>query len=148
MNNKQLGTKFEQDMCDILAKHGYWVHFITPDARGAQPFDIIAVKDSVPYAIECKTLTYSRRYFTIDRLEDNQILAFNRWMRCGNTSPIIIAVRQANSIVTFTYDILSEVGRIDMEKMRKTDYIMVDTEEEKLSIHGILKQLLEDTSWQ
>lgn len=147
MNNKQLGTKFEQDMCKILTDNEYWVHFITPDARGAQPFDIIAVKHCVPYAIECKTLTYSRRYFTIDRLEDNQILAFERWRRCGNNSPII-AVKQANSIITFTYDILSEAKRIDMEKMRNTDYIMVDTEEEKLSIHGVLKHLIAgDKAW-
>ena len=38
MNNKKKGTAFEKEMCDLLAIKGYWVHFIAPDARGAQPF--------------------------------------------------------------------------------------------------------------
>ena len=50
MNNKIIGTAFEKEMCELLANRGYWVHFITPDNRGAQPFDIIAVKDGKAFA--------------------------------------------------------------------------------------------------
>ena len=60
MNNKRRGTEFERQMCDILAKKGYWVHFIVPDARGAQPFDIIACRDGRPVAIDCKTSSTQR----------------------------------------------------------------------------------------
>ena len=87
MNNKKLGTAFEREVCEILAAEGYWVHFITPDARGAQPFDIIAVKDGRAVAIDCKTCVASR--FGISRLEDNQICAFERWMACGNGMPVV-----------------------------------------------------------
>lgn len=86
-NNKRLGTEFEREMCDRLSALGYWVHFIVPDARGAQPFDIIAVKGTSATAIDCKTS--ARGSFPITRLEDNQIMAFELWIRCGNTNPLI-----------------------------------------------------------
>ena len=53
MNNKKHGTDFEKRVVAKLAKAGdVWVHFLSPDERGAQPFDIIAVKDGVACAIE------------------------------------------------------------------------------------------------
>lgn len=113
MNNKKLGTKFEKAVCQQLAEEGYWVHFITPDRRGAQPFDIIAVKNDRAFAIECKTLTASERYFRISRLEDNQILAFNYWLRCGNTEPKII-VLHGDRIVAINFSELLEVGKVDV----------------------------------
>jgi Holliday junction resolvase len=88
INNKRLGTAFEQEICNILAHKGYWVHFIVPDIRGAQPFDIIAVKDGKAIAIDCKTCVAGS--FNICRLEDNQIMAFEKWMACGNNEPIIM----------------------------------------------------------
>ena len=54
MNNKKIGSDFEKEVCKMLQDMGYWVHFITPDMRGAQPFDIIAAKNNRPYAIDCK----------------------------------------------------------------------------------------------
>ena len=88
MNNKRLGTAFEQEICKVLAHKGYWVHFIVPDIRGAQPFDIIAVRDGKAIAIDCKTCVAGS--FNISRLEDNQIMAFEKWMACGNDEPIIM----------------------------------------------------------
>lgn len=100
MNNKALGTAFEQKMCELLALKGYWVHFIVPDARGAQPFDIIAVKNGKALAIDCKTCV--RNKFTYDRLEDNQIMAFEKWLSVGNTEPII-AVEHKGDIYIIPY---------------------------------------------
>lgn len=113
MNNKQIGTKFEHEMCEYLKKEGWWVHFITPDARGAQPFDIIAVKDNLPMAIDCKTST--SHIFPFSRLEDNQIMAFEHWMRCGNTEPIIV-VKYKESICLIQYSILKQYGKINLNK--------------------------------
>lgn len=109
MNNKQIGTAFERELCDALAKDGYWVHFITPDARGAQPFDVIAVKDGIGYAIDCKTCV--QPIFTIDRLEDNQIMAFEKWKKCGNTDPMI-AVKHDGKIYMLAYSDLKKERRI------------------------------------
>ena len=87
MNNKQLGTEWEHKVCKYLSGNGYWAHFIVPDARGAQPFDIIAVKDGEAYAIDCKTCVANS--FNISRLEDNQISAFDLWLKCENNNPLV-----------------------------------------------------------
>lgn len=87
MNNKKIGTQFEQEFCDYLAKHGWWAHFLTPNAAGAQPFDIIAMRKGEVFAIDCKTCSGSR--FALSRVEDNQRMAFSEvfWraliVRCG-----------------------------------------------------------------
>lgn len=118
MNNKVLGTSFEREVCEHFANRGFWVHFLAPDSRGAQPFDVIAVKNGRAIAIECKTLADSKRYFTIDRLEDNQKFAFRRWMETGNPSPII-AIKHRNRIVFVGYDELVKKhnGKLDMNEV-------------------------------
>ena len=115
MNNKELGTAFEKEMCDRLSKNGYWVHFITPDRRGAQPFDIIAVKDGFAMAIECKTLSNQSKWFSHNRLEDNQLLAMEKWLACGNLEPMI-AISWRSKILFVTYSGLKEMGKINMEE--------------------------------
>ena len=100
MNNKKLGNAFEADVCRRLANKGYWVHFIVPDIRGAQPFDIIAVRNDVVVAIDCKTCVSD--VFNISRLEQNQIMAFEKWMRCGNSYPVIV-VEYKNKVRCIEY---------------------------------------------
>lgn len=116
MNNKKLGTDFEREVVEYIRGSGAWVHFLTPDERGAQPFDIIAVRNGCAVAVECKTLTEKRRYFTIDRLEENQIMAFEKWMSCGNQSPLIF-IKYGDCIKVITYEELKEHGRIDMSEV-------------------------------
>ena len=82
MNNKKLGTEFEREFCRLLAAHGFWVHFMSPSASGAQPCDIIACKDNTPYLFDCKTC--EKDIFHISRLENNQLLAFQRFDKTGN----------------------------------------------------------------
>lgn len=111
-NNKKLGTAFEVEAVSRLAKLGYWAHFITPDTRGAQPFDIIAVKQGKALAIDCKTSAVKR--FNISRLEDNQVLAFEKWIRCGNPMPIIL-VKYKGFIMCIEYSVLKAEKSIDLE---------------------------------
>lgn len=113
MNNKQLGTQFERDVCELYRQNGYWVHFIVPDARGAQPFDIIAVKDGKAVAIDCKTCVANT--FNISRLEDNQIMAFDLWLRCGNGDPIL-AVNHNGEIYQISYLDLKTKRSIKLEE--------------------------------
>ena len=114
MNNKQIGTDFENAMVDLLAKQGYWVHFISPDKRGAQPFDIIAVKHGYAVAIDCKTC--KDHIFRLGRLEENQILAFEKWIACGNEAAYL-AVEHGDKIYMIQYQQLREEGSIDLDKM-------------------------------
>lgn len=112
VSNKKLGTAFEGEVCDLLSAEGYWVHFIVPDARGAQPFDIIAVKSNNSFAIDCKTCEADT--FTIKRLEDNQIYAFEKWLKCGNTEPLI-AVKHNNLIYLLEYSELKKRKSIKLD---------------------------------
>lgn len=113
MNNKKLGTEFENKVCQELSKKGWWVHFFAPDRTGAQPFDIIAVKGGLAVAIDAKTSSTHR--FSINRLEDNQRLAFDKWLRCGNDMPYL-AVEYDNQIVWVSYWELKENGTVDLRR--------------------------------
>ena len=113
MNNKKLGTAFEKRVCALLSANGYWVHFITPDVRGAQPFDIIAVKDGRAIAIDCKTCASGK--FSISRLEDNQIFAFEKWLECGNDDPYIF-VEHGKEIYAISYLYLRENKIVKLEE--------------------------------
>lgn len=111
MNNKKIGTDFECEFCDMLANRGYWVHFMTPDRTGSQPFDVIAVKGGYAYAFDCKTCEADT--FSINRLEDNQIMAFEKWLRCGNTQPMI-AVKHKDEIILIWYEDLKALKSIKL----------------------------------
>lgn len=113
MNNKKLGTEFEKAMVGYLAKQGYWVHFISPDNRGSQPFDIIAVKNGLALALDCKTC--KDKIFRISRLEENQIFAFDKWLACGNANPFI-AVEHNDKIIMIDYCELKKKGKINLEE--------------------------------
>lgn len=114
MNNKEIGTEFEKKVCDWLAERGFWVHFIEPNKKGAQPFDIIAARDGFSFAFECKTLVDNRKYFPLSRLEENQRLALNKWHQCGNwRSDILIGWR--GKIVIVPYDYLCRYGKANLE---------------------------------
>ena len=114
MNNKKLGTDFEKEVCKLLQFDEYWVHFITPDKRGAQPFDIIAVKNGFARAIECKTLADSEKYFRINRIEENQKMAFEKWLECGNLMPLIV-VKHKEKIHIIRWDDLKREGKINVD---------------------------------
>lgn len=113
MNNKQLGTAFEQRMCSILKSKGYWVHFFAPDNRGAQPCDLIYVKNGIAHIADCKTLSEKQSTFYISRMEDNQIFAFDLWMKRGNTVPIVF-IEHGNEIKAVRWTELKAKGKIKL----------------------------------
>ena len=119
MNNKQIGNQFEREFCDLLASRGYWVHFMAPDVRGAQPFDIIAVKTYRAYAFDCKTS--AKKIFPFSRLEENQIYAFERWLACGNTEPKI-AVKYNGEIYVIGYKELKQKGKVNLDEIRNISF--------------------------
>ena len=81
MTNKKLGNDFEQEVCEILSKHGFWTHNMAMNKSG-QPADIIAVKNKTAYLIDAKVC--SSRGFALSRMEENQDLAMDLWKECGN----------------------------------------------------------------
>lgn len=118
MNNKKIGNEWEQDFCRYLYTLGYWVHFLVPDKRGAQPFDVIAVKSKIAYAFDCKTCEADR--FHINRLEDNQISAFESWLCHENTEPKI-AVLHKHKLYILGYSELRQKKSILLKEKRSID---------------------------
>lgn len=81
MNNKTIGNNFEQELCDILADNGFWVHNMAMNKSG-QPADVIAAKNGTSYLIDAKVC--SNDNFPFSRIEENQELAMELWKECGN----------------------------------------------------------------
>lgn len=114
MNNKKLGTEFEQEIVKLFSDRGFWVHFISPDNRGAQPFDIIAAKKGFVLVGDCKTS--ASRKFNFSRLEDNQVMAFDKWLACGNSSAYIF-VKHNNEIYFIPYEMLRNDKTVNLDEM-------------------------------
>lgn len=81
MSNKKLGNDFESRLCEILSNEGFWCHLFAQNQAG-QPADIIAVRNGKAYLIDCKVC--SSGGFVLSRMEDNQDLAMEHWLHCGN----------------------------------------------------------------
>lgn len=113
MNNKRLGTEFEREVVTLLSKQGYWVHFITPDSKGSQPFDIIASKDDRPIVADCKTS--SKKWFSISRLEENQIMAFELWFNKGNRCAFVF-IKYNDKIYQIPFRMIEGLRRINLEE--------------------------------
>ena len=110
-NNKQIGAKFEQEFVEILANEGFWAHFLAPSPTGAQPFDVIAMRHGYAYCFDCKTSV--KPIFPLSRLEDNQILAFDKWLQCGGQNPMV-AVKYDNKVYLVSYTQLKLEGAVDL----------------------------------
>ena len=81
MNNKNLGSGFETELCEILSSCGFWVHFFGANNSG-QPADIIAVRNRTAHIIDAKVCSGNK--FPLSRVEENQDLAMELWHECGN----------------------------------------------------------------
>lgn len=81
MSNKQIGSSFEQELCEMLSQYGFWAHNLKANNSG-QPADIIAAKNERAYLIDAKVCETDS--FSLSRIEENQELAMTLWEDCGN----------------------------------------------------------------
>ena len=81
MSNKTIGNTFEEELCNILYKHGFWVHNMVQNKAG-QPADIICARNGKAYLIDAKVC--SNGVFKLDRVEENQELSMSLWLERGN----------------------------------------------------------------
>ena len=120
MINKKLGNDFEQELCEILADAGFWVHNFA-NRKNGQPVDIIAVKRSIPYLVDAKECTLE--VFKFSRVEENQKLSMNLWIECGNTTPYF-ALKARNDVYMIPYTTIKDLMKsgkkqINLEEMNK-----------------------------
>ena len=120
MINKKLGNDFEQELCDILADAGYWTHNFA-NRKNGQPADIIAVKSGGAYLIDAKVCMHE--VFPFRRIEDNQQLAMDMWIECGNIEPYF-ALKARNEVYMVSYVTIKNLIRkgkkqLNLEDMNK-----------------------------
>ena len=80
-SNRAIGNMFENELCELLFRNGFWAKNLKQDHSG-QPADVIAVRNKVAYLIDCKDC--SAKGFDLRRVEENQINAMSLWFDCGN----------------------------------------------------------------
>lgn len=120
MINKKLGNDFEQELCEILADYGYWVHNFA-NRKNGQPADIIAVKDGGAYLIDAKVCSYE--VFPFRRIEENQHLSMDMWIECNNIEPYF-ALKCRNEIYMVGYRTINDLQKkgkkqLNLEDMNK-----------------------------
>lgn len=94
-NVKKIGNDFEKRFAEMARAAGFFVLYITPNARGAQPFDFLIMRNGFAYPVDCKTCVADS--FSLERVEDNQRLAFDHWLECGGLHPCF-AVEHDNKV--------------------------------------------------
>ena len=63
--------KFENDLVEILGRHGFWATIFPKRHDGSQPCDIIAINNKGKHLIDAKLCSNNR--FEFRRMEDNQV---------------------------------------------------------------------------
>ena len=81
MNNKKLGNTFERELCELLARNGFWAYNF-PNKTAGQPADIIASRNGHPCLIDAKECTND--IFDTARVEENQKNSMMLWDYTGN----------------------------------------------------------------
>lgn len=107
MNNKTIGSSFEQALCDTLSKYGFWCHLLNAN-RAGQPADIIAVKNGKAYLIDAKVC--EKGTFPLSRMEENQRMAMELWRDLGNGEGWF-ALKLGEEVYMFSYRLLEECER-------------------------------------
>lgn len=111
------GKKFEQDLCNFFANKHYYVIYNEKSINQSQPFDILIMRDNIAFAIECKNLENNSGLFPLNRIEENQLLAFKRFSECRNHN-FILAILWNDNVYFINFDLLQFFNKsIDLKKI-------------------------------
>lgn len=107
MGKKQyeVGKKFEEELCWWLSNNGYYVIYNEKGVAGSQPCDAIAIKNNIATLIECKHLENKLGIFDFDRLETNQLKAYDFFKEKHNTN-MVIAILWNNNVYFINFGLL------------------------------------------
>ena len=82
MSNKKLGNDWEKECIDILGANDFFATKLQEREMGA-PFDIIATKNNIFYAIEAKEILRGT-IFDLNRIESNQRSSYKRLLKVNS----------------------------------------------------------------
>lgn len=125
-SNKKLGNEFENELAEILAENGFWVHLLNQNKSG-QPADIIATKNRQSFLIDAKVCTDNK--FKLDRIEENQHLAMQKWKNCGNGEGWF-ALKVASGTYMISHSVMKEVSETNTE-LKYIEIVAIGIELEK-----------------
>lgn len=111
----ELGKSFEEDLCWYYFSKGYFVEYHEKGVTGSQSCDITIIKDDIATMVECKNLEAKNGVFNLSRVEENQKLAYARYIECGNTN-FILAVLWDNKVYFIDFGIINYFNKsIDLK---------------------------------
>lgn len=83
------GKVFEQKLCRHFSKQGYYVLYMEKGITGSQACDIVIIKHNIATLIEAKNLDNQTGIFNLDRVEQNQRLAYSKFKSCKNSNYVL-----------------------------------------------------------
>lgn len=117
MSNKAMGTKFEKEFAETLAKHWFWVH-IFQDNKNGQPCDVIAVKNGAAYLFDCKDCQSD--IFPFSRVEENQYNAMRLFSMMGNKVGMFAIRFPGGQIYLLPYTKIQEMQDAGFKRINST----------------------------
>lgn len=105
LKSQKNGKKFEEELCWWFRKNGFYPEYHEKSVSGSQNGDITAIKNNIAFKIEAKNLDNSTGRFPLDRIEQNQSLAYKAFRECGNSN-YVIAVKWNNNVYFIDFGIL------------------------------------------
>ena len=133
MTNKKAGNSFEAELCEELAKHGFWAHNMTQNQTG-QPADVIAVRDNKAYLIDCKVCSHDE--FPLSRIEPNQESAMNLFRMCGNGHSYFALKLTNENIYMIPFTFLDAYADAIGSTLKKKDIVMFLTLEQWVELRN------------
>lgn len=118
IKSQKNGKKFEEELCNFFSKQGFYVIYNERNSSGAQPVDIVISKNNIITLVEAKNLENKNGRFTLDRVEENQRLAYKKFKKCNNSN-MILAIKWNNSVYFIDFGLLQFVDKsIDLKLIK------------------------------
>lgn len=127
ITNRTIGNGFEDELCLLLAEHGYWAHNMAQNQIG-QPADVIAVKDNIAVLIDCKVCSDDR--FPLSRIEGNQEGAMTMWEARGNAYCYFAMKLTSGAIYMVHFDDLCMLEQLGVKSITEAEFPQYPTLEQ------------------
>lgn len=104
ISNKKLGNDWEKECLYILGENNFFATKLQEKSMGA-PFDLVATKNNIFYAIECKEILKGSK-FDFNRIESNQKTSYQRLLKVKSNNYYFLFKCEFGNFVFHANDIL------------------------------------------
>ena len=126
MGCKQLknGNRDETLVVDLFRKHKFWTHNFAKDSSGAQPVDVVAIRNNESWLVDVKNVRKEDVSFPFSRIEANQLTCMDfarNWAGIKNLGFVICFERGELKPLFLTYDKYLELVKQGCKSVKMTD---------------------------